>query len=306
MDLTDRLLTTFKTNTRYSKPQLAKSGSSTQSTSAVSSTFEQITLNQFYRRRRWRSSASIAYNTLKYRQPIDKVLADIYNSKREIVKDAVKNSKAIVLTSDCWTSLGNESYCRITGHWIANDWKLISVIPELRSCLAVKSVSCSCILPLLLSLTKHMTINVDDPGYIARFKVASVNDFSKRVADMKCIETLQIATKLDPRYKNLKCLSDDSEEQTWLLIGLQIAADVNDDRLKTNAQDDADSKLNERRYPKLAFFAKTVLCIPATSVLCERLFSSAGYIVNIMHSSLEPNTVNMIVCLRNCYPTTSE
>ena len=58
-------------------------------------------------------------------------------------------------------------------------------------------------------------------------------------------------------------------------------------------------KLNEYRYPKLAFFAKTVLCIPATSVPCERLFSSAGYIVNKTRSSLEPNTVNMLVYLRS-------
>jgi len=58
-------------------------------------------------------------------------------------------------------------------------------------------------------------------------------------------------------------------------------------------------KLNEHRYPKLSFLAKTVLCIPATSVPCERLFSSAGYIVNKTRSSLEPNTVNTLVCLRS-------
>lgn len=42
-----------------------------------------------------------------------------------------------------------------------------------------KYVSCRCVLPLLLSLTKHMTVNDDDPGYIARFKATSVNDISK-------------------------------------------------------------------------------------------------------------------------------
>ena len=58
-------------------------------------------------------------------------------------------------------------------------------------------------------------------------------------------------------------------------------------------------KLNKYRYPKVIFFAKTVLCIPATSVQCKRLSSSAGYTVNKTRSSLEPNTVDMLVCLRS-------
>jgi len=33
------------------------------------------------------------------------------------------------------------------------------------------------------------------------------------------------------------------------------------------------------------------------AVPCERLFSSAGYIVNKTHSSLDANAVNMLVCL---------
>jgi len=36
-----------------------------------------------------------------------------------------------------------------------------------------------------------------------------------------------------------------------------------------------------------------------SAVPSERLFSSAGYIVNKMRSSLEANIVNMLVCLRN-------
>ena len=48
-----------------------------------------------------------------------------------------------------------------------------------------KYVACRCALLLLSSLTKHMSVNDDDPGYIARFKTASVNDVSERVANTK-------------------------------------------------------------------------------------------------------------------------
>ncbi|CAI9731640.1 E3 SUMO-protein ligase ZBED1-like [Octopus vulgaris] len=197
-----------------------------------------------------RTALQNAEYQLPCRRTIDKILADIYNSKRESVKEAVKSSKAIALMSDFWTSLGNESYGGITGHWIADDWNLISVILE-----CVHAVECHYSnngAKLYKEFVKdwditkkiqvlHMTVNDDDPGYIARFKAASVNGFSKRVTDMESIEILQIPTALDPRYKNLKCLSDDSKEQTWLLVGQQIAVDVNDDRLKTNAQDDTNS-----------------------------------------------------------------
>ena len=55
---------------------------------------------------------------------------------------------------------------------------------------------------------------------------------------------------------------------------------------------------NKYRYLELASFVKTVLCTVATSIPCERLFISAGYIVNKTLSSLESITVNMLVCLR--------
>ena len=45
-------------------------------------------------------------------------------------KEAVKNSKAIALTSDFWTYQGNESYCGIIGHWITDDWNLIIVVHD--------------------------------------------------------------------------------------------------------------------------------------------------------------------------------
>lgn len=62
------------------------------------------------------------------RRTITKMLTDMYNTKVESIKEAVKNSKAIALTCDFWTSLSNESYCGITGHWITDHWILKSVV----------------------------------------------------------------------------------------------------------------------------------------------------------------------------------
>jgi len=53
------------------------------------------------------------------------------------------------------------------------------------------------------------------------------------------------------------------------------------------------------RFPVLASFAKAVLRVPATSVPCERLFSSSGYIVNKTRAALLPENVTSLVCLRD-------
>jgi len=42
-------------------------------------------------------------------------------------------------------------------------------------------------------------------------------------------------------------------------------------------------------YPKLSLLAKTILAIPATSALSERVFSTAGLTVNAKRSSLTPS-----------------
>jgi len=56
-------------------------------------------------------------------------------------------------------------------------------------------------------------------------------------------------------------------------------------------------KTNVHRFPRFTLLARNVLCVSATSVPCQKLFSSAGYIINKTGSWLNPNTVNMFVCL---------
>ena len=49
--------------------------------------------------------------------------------------------------------------------------------------------------------------------------------------------------------------------------------------------------------PHLAKLAKKLLCIPATSVPSERIFSASGYIVSPLRSQLKPEKVNMLTFL---------
>lgn len=56
-------------------------------------------------------------------------------------------------------------------------------------------------------------------------------------------------------------------------------------------------KERELRYPLLANVAKYYLCIPATSVPSERVFSKAGQVVNDRRASIKPKHVDYLVFL---------
>jgi hypothetical protein len=45
---------------------------------------------------------------------------------RPIVKSMLKNHKHAI-TTDCWTSLANESYISLSTSYIDKDWKLVSL-----------------------------------------------------------------------------------------------------------------------------------------------------------------------------------
>lgn len=61
-------------------------------------------------------------------------------------------------------------------------------------------------------------------------------------------------------------------------------------------------KKNHERFPKVAKLAKRVMCVPATSVPAERVFSTSGNIVTKLRSSLKPEYVNMLVILNRNLP----
>ena len=56
-------------------------------------------------------------------------------------------------------------------------------------------------------------------------------------------------------------------------------------------------KANQERFPLIAQVARQLLCVPATSVPSERIFSTAGLIVSNLRSSLKPENTDMLIFL---------
>ena len=75
--------------------------------------------------------------------------------------------------------------------------------------------------------------------------------------------------------------------------------------LGTNANPLKWWKANESRFLILSKLAKRLLCIPATSVPAERIFSTSGLIVNNQRASLKPENLDMLVFLNKNLPSLS-
>lgn len=52
-----------------------------------------------------------------------------------------------------------------------------------------------------------------------------------------------------------------------------------------------------KKYPRLSFLARKILCIPATSATSERNFSAAGYIIQERRTCLKPDTLDNLLFL---------
>ncbi|XP_030613050.1 zinc finger BED domain-containing protein 4-like [Archocentrus centrarchus] len=75
-------------------------------------------------------------------------------------------------------------------------------------------ISCSAVLPVLRFLDHTMKVSDEDSTYIVKFKTAFIKDLSERKAALN-YDWLKMATVLDPRFKDLKCLPREEREGVW-------------------------------------------------------------------------------------------
>ncbi|XP_058626577.1 uncharacterized protein LOC131537288 [Onychostoma macrolepis] len=78
-------------------------------------------------------------------------------------------------------------------------------------------VSCSVVLPSLCHLRLKMEACDEDPAYVVRFKTKFKEDLASRQEQLNNA-WLQIATVLDPRFKDLKCLPKTDREKVWTTL----------------------------------------------------------------------------------------
>ncbi|CAG6022948.1 unnamed protein product [Menidia menidia] len=101
-------------------------------------------------------------------------------------------------------------------------------------------VSCSVVLPALCHLYRTMEVSDEDPAYIGTFKTAFKKDLSERQANLNN-GWLNIASALDPRFKDLRCLKKGDREAVWTSLQALL-----DNKPSTAAPESVEEPLKKR------------------------------------------------------------
>lgn len=88
----------------------------------------------------------------------------------------------------------------------------------------------SVVLPALCHLLWVMDVSDDDLGYLIRFKEAFTAELSKQKESMS-IKWLKVATVVDPRFKDLKCLPRSERDGDWLMTCVPSSVTMKQDLL---------------------------------------------------------------------------
>ncbi|KAM9322262.1 uncharacterized protein KZ484_020470 [Pholidichthys leucotaenia] len=112
-----------------------------------------------------------------------------------------------------------------------------------------KFVSCSVVMPALCHLSRVMEVTEDDPAYLIKFKETFSADMEGRKEKLN-IAWLRVATALDPRFKDLKCLSKPDRVVVWDSIRALLQQQ---EKGRPAALDDQSMPEPEKKKPALMY-----------------------------------------------------
>uniref|UniRef100_A0A3Q3X9E4 HAT C-terminal dimerisation domain-containing protein n=1 Tax=Mola mola TaxID=94237 RepID=A0A3Q3X9E4_MOLML len=243
------------------------------------------------------------------REPLMQDVSTSWNSTLYMISRLLKNQEAVKAT----LCKQKRKLTMLT----TTEWdKLQRLATILEPCRYVTEVlggetyvSCSVVLPALRHLDRIIEVSEEEPAYMVRFKTSFSKDLSQRQATLNH-EWLKLATVLDARFKDLKCLPKGEREGVWTSLEALLQTES-----KSAIPEPTEELAKKKRllletdcplqwwsthagaHPQLSVLARKYLASPATSVPCERLFSLAGNIVEKKRAALSSENVNILVCL---------
>jgi hypothetical protein len=124
--------------------------------------------------------------------------------------------------------------------------------------------------------------------------------------------TNNIRSSVSKKHKTLSQRLYDSDEEDYeeheVAAALQNISEKANNEISNLMQECPEEEIDDSlkfwkkastRYPMLSLLAKYVLSIPATSVLCERLFSATGQIITKNRAKLDPIHTKMLIFLKS-------
>ena len=268
---------------------------------------------------RWNSTFDMLERLVKNRRPVESVLADRSVTKAKIAQN-------LEITEREWHFI--ENFVNVlkplqiaTTVLCANNSPFSIVRPIVRS--------------LLENHLNNDLLDDDLVSQFKEMVCQELNTrFDMKWDENSVINARQIGSFFDPRYKDLSAEEVEAREavkvavRTKLCDELNSTANTQSQELKESALDflfqtqpsrytaqaqfaryiaepqishNADPfewwKMNEKKFPALAPFAKEYLSIPASSAGSERVFSTCGNTVTSKRCCLDPANVNVLVFL---------
>ncbi|XP_045477878.1 E3 SUMO-protein ligase ZBED1-like [Harmonia axyridis] len=141
--------------------------------------------------------------------------------------------------------------------------------------------------------------------YIRRNIISGLNSIKKKLRSLFVDEEPPPIPQTSSQLTNVNVWAEFEKEIEKEMVRNPTAASIieidkylNEPLIKRT--DDPLQWWNESRllYPNLYILMKRRLCVPATSVPCERVFSKAGQVINTKRSSLKPEKASQVLFLQ--------
>ncbi|KAL3983475.1 transcription elongation factor SPT4 [Sarotherodon galilaeus] len=140
-----------------------------------------------------------------------------FHKKESLASSNTVRNLGVIFDQDMSFNAHIKQICKTAFFHLRNISKIRNILYITELLGGEKFVSCSVVLPALCHQSRVMEVSEDDPAYMVKFKETFKAEMEKRKEKTNII-WLRVATALDPRFKDLKCLRRPDRAEVWRLI----------------------------------------------------------------------------------------